>query len=144
VSDALQRLESLLRPAAAGLEQLELEQKLQWLEDAAEALEALDLGEAGRTGALHLRAALGAFVQWAEDPQRESERALADLELLTRALVNKGLTGMYRGLAQAYGELGLEDVGQAFLDAAGAVERGQPIPPSVTERLEKARSLEPT
>lgn len=141
-------LEDLLT-AAGDLDKLDVRARLQWLEDAARAAEALELGDEGKTGALHLRAALGAIVKWSQGPDTTSKESIAQLEALLRTLTTRGLLGLYRALADAYETLAREraphraaciEVRDAFREAARALETGTPIPPSVRERLDRARA----
>lgn len=141
-------LEELL-VAAGDLDKLDLRARLQWLEDAAHAAEALELGDEGKQGALHLRAALGAIVKWSQGPDTTSKESVAQLDVLVRALMTRGLLGLYRALADAWDTLAREraphraaciEVRDAFREAARAVETGAPVPPSVREKLERARA----
>lgn len=146
-------LEDLLA-AAGDVDGLDLRARLQWLEDAATAAAALDvdgaLGDEGRDGVLHLRAALGAVVSWSKGPDTSSKESIAQLEVLLRTLIARGLVGLYRALASTWETLAREraphrgaciDLRDAFREAARAVETGQPPPPSLRERLERARGV---
>lgn len=146
-------LEDLLL-AARDLDKLDLRARLQWLEDAATAAEALDLGDEGKQGALHLRAALGAVIKWghaqkAGGTSAPAKEDVAQLEALLRTLIARGTVGLYRALAAAWDELARErpphrtaciEVRDAFREAARAVETGAPVPQSVREKLEGARA----
>lgn len=141
-------LEDLL-VTASELDKLDLRARLQWLEDAARAAEALDLGDEGKAGALHLRAALGAIVKWSQGPDTTSKESVAQLEALLRTLMTRGLLGLYRALAEAWDALAREraphraacvEVRDAFREAARALEKGAPVPASVREKLERART----
>lgn len=145
-------LEDLL-VAASELDKLDVRARLQWLEDAARAADDADLGDEGKAGALHLRAALGAIVKWSQGPDTTSKESVAQMEALVRTLMTRGLLGLYRALADAWATLAREraphrvacvEVRDAFREAARAVESGAPIPASVRERLERARAaIEP-
>lgn len=145
-------LEELLGQAN-DVDALDLRARLQWLEDAAAAAEALDvdgaLGDEGRDGVLHLRAALGAVVVWSQGPDTTSKESAAQLEALLRTLIARGLVGLYRALASTWDTLAKEraphrtaciDVRDAFREAAKAIERGEGAPASVREKLESARA----
>lgn len=128
-----------------------LRTRLQWIEDAAAAVDASvvagDLGDDGKTAALHLRAALGAIVRWSQsDKQPDS---LVELDAIVRTLLARAQLGVLRGLAAFYDELVDEraphraacvEASDALLEIARAVEKGTPMPPTALRRLERVRA----
>lgn len=127
----------------------DLRARLQWIEDAAGAAEALELDDDGKQGALHLRAALGAFVRFSQLPEdeRATPRAQLELDLLVRTLLARGVLGLYRALAASYDALvraraphraACAELRDAFREAAAAVERGEAVSVQTRERIGRA------
>ena len=138
-------LEDLL--IAGATPSADLHARLQWLEDAAAAAEAADLGDDGRVGALHLRAALGAIVQWTRGPQDPA--TLVELDAVVRLLIARGTLALYRALAAAYAALvdaraphraACVEAKDAYLALARAVEKGTPVGDDVVDRLTRIRA----
>ena len=124
--------------------------RLQWIEDVATAAEAEALGEDGAQGALHLRAALGAFVRFAglTDAQRSDPRTQAELSALVRTLLARGTLALYRALAAHYDALvvaraphraACAAMRDAFREAAQAVERGEEVSEETRARMRAAQ-----
>lgn len=145
-----QKLEELLA-AAPDVATRGLRERLQWLEDAAAAAEQAELGDEGAAGALHLRAALGAFVRFsqADAATHNDPRAIAELDALVRMLLARGTLALYRALADHYDDLVHEraphraacaEVRDAFREAARAVERGEAVSAATRARLASARA----
>jgi hypothetical protein len=139
-------LESLLLRFGEGDD---LRSKLQWLEDAAFAASAAtsDLGEPASRAALHLRAALGAFVEFSRGPQGDHERLA--LEMSVRTLTTHALHDLYGALAQSYRELGEADtpyraecreLSRLWSMLEHAIEKGHPIRGDVFKKLEAIRA----
>jgi hypothetical protein len=124
--------------------------RLQWIEDAAAAVDASvaagDLGDDGKSAALHLRAALGAIVKWSQGDKKPD--SLVELDAIVRTLLARAQLGLLRGLAAFYDDLVDEraphraacvEAREALLEIARAVEKGTPTPPSALRRLERVR-----
>lgn len=135
-------VEALLARAGS-LGAMSVREQLQWLEDTAAAAEQADLGDDGDVAARQLRAALGAIVKLSriESP---TERDVAEAQLLIRTLMARGLYALSLALAETWRALAHEkhprraaciEVAAAFDDLARAVQKGQPIPASVADRL---------
>jgi hypothetical protein len=148
---ALQALQRLLLDVKA-LGPASLRERLRWLEAVATAAEAVALDDAGRVGALHLRAALGAIVQWSQGPKDPD--GLVALDALVRTLTTRGSLALMRSLASTYDELVAARAPQraacvAARDAlqalARSIEHGRPPPPALAARFVDLRaSLPPT
>jgi hypothetical protein len=145
-AEARRRLEELLL-AVDGLEAQDLRGRLQWLEDAALTAEQLDLGEAGARGALDLKAALGAVVQFASSSMNDA--ALLRMEAVFQTLVVRGTTTLLQAIAADYHAIArvhgapkraeAEELGRAFDELADAVARGRKPPARTAERIEAVR-----
>jgi hypothetical protein len=122
--------------------------RLEWLEALALATSrAEELGDSGARAALDLRAALGAFVEYAR-----SEKTPADdlaLQLAVKALISRALHTIYGALASAYKELATADtahdlecreLAKLWAEAQRALERGTPIPRVTIQKLEELRA----
>jgi hypothetical protein len=142
---------SALVDVAARMEsafQAGLQGQLQWLEDAATALDAADLGDEGKAAATDLRAALGAVVHWSRGPQ--DPKTLPELEAVMRTFTTRGLATLYRVLAAHLRELADLRVAMraaclemaSVFDALGkSVENGTRPPVDALKRLEAARRV---
>ena len=128
--------------------------RLQWIEDAAAAVDASvaagDLGDDGKSAALHLRAALGAIVAWSQRGSQGDKKpdSLVELDAIVRTLLSRAQLGLLRGLAAFYDDLVDEraphraacvQARDALQEIARAVEKGTPTPPSALRRLERVR-----
>ena len=121
-----------------------LQTQLQWLEDAALALDAAGLAAA----ATDLKAALGAIAHWARGPR--DPKGLPEVEGVVRAFTTRGVVALYRALASALREMAdvrtpqrslCLDVAAAFTALASAAESGRPPPKDALERLASARDV---
>jgi hypothetical protein len=147
---SLQELERLLLDARA-LGTADLRARLRWLEAAGQAAEAVAWNnDEGRQGALHLKAALGALVQWSQGPKDPG--SLVALDAVVRTLTTRGYLSMLRSLADAYDDLvdaraphraSCAEARDALRALHKSVEKGQPPPPSVAERLAAIRAATP-
>jgi hypothetical protein len=128
--------------------------RLQWIEDAAAAVDASvaagDLGDDGKSAALHLRAALGAIVAWSQRGSQGEKKpdSLVELDAIVRTLLSRAQLGLLRGLAAFYDDLVDEraphraacvQARDALQEIARAVEKGTPTPPSALRRLKRVR-----
>ncbi len=142
-------LESLLVEARA-LDGKDLETRLVWIERAADAAdaahaEAIAAGaddDDGQSAGLHLRAALGAIIQWSRGPKDPA--SLPALDAVVRTLMTRGLLGVTRSLAASYDALvkarvphraACVEARDALAEMARSLEKGQPPPPSVADRF---------
>jgi hypothetical protein len=114
VSDeAHAHLTRLLAEANDVAHSTDLRTRLQWLEDAALAAEACDLGEHGARGALDLKAALGATLRYAKakasaraaSSHFDDAAALDQLEALVRTLIERGTSTLFAALADEWSAL---------------------------------------
>ena len=143
MNEALERV--LLRATDAMTS--DLKAQLSWLEEAAEACDlATDLGEPARHAALHLRAAIGAFVEFTRGPQGPSE--LVMLELSVRTLLGSALHALYGALALAYRDLGrtnhpyraeCRELAHLWSTLQRSVAKGEPARANVLRKLEAIR-----
>jgi hypothetical protein len=121
-----------------------LQAQLQWMEDAALALDAAGVDDA----ATNMKAALGAVAHWARGPQDPA--TLPELEGVVRTLTTSAQVGMYRALADALRTMAdartpqrslCLDLAGVFASLARSIERGDPPPKDALERLSRARDL---
>lgn len=127
-----------------------LASQLQWLEDAAAALEVAELGDDGRAAALDLRAALGAVVLFSRDASNARDpKALLELEAVVRAHTARGLLTLYRAVAAGLHELAQEkgpsraqvnELALAFDALVKGQERGEAPSAAALRRLEEVRA----
>jgi hypothetical protein len=124
----------------------ELRAQLTWLERASIAASEADLGEAGDSAALDLRAVLGAFVEFSRSPQGKGEQLA--LELTVKTLLTRALHTLYAALAETYRELGQADTDLApecrelarlWSQLQHSMEKGKPIRAQILRRLEAIR-----
>lgn len=146
MSDPRARLEALLLDAE-GLSSRDLRARLQWLENVVLAADALDLDDEGRRGATDLKAGLGAIIRFSQGPMDEA--AVAELRMISGALLARGLASLLRSLAGAHrtiastrgapmrGEAG--ELSAAFEEAARDVEQGRPPSDEVRRRIAAAK-----
>jgi hypothetical protein len=117
------------------------------VEDATLLAEGAVLDE-GQAAVRDLMAALGAIVQWSRGPR--SDESLVELELLLRALLRRGLVGVYRAVAANHAAIAADpDLGDAaaesrvvaevFAAAADEVAQGNELTPTTWERLARLR-----
>jgi hypothetical protein len=146
---ALHALERVLLEAR-DLGTADLRARLRWLEAAGVAADAAALNDEGRAGALHVKAALGAIVQWSQGPKDPD--SLVALDAVVRTLAARGYLAMLRSLADAYDDLVDEraphraacaEARDALRALAKSVEQGQPPPPAVAARLAAIRDAMP-
>lgn len=118
----------------------------QWLEDAAVAIDAAQLGDEGARAAVDLRAALGAIVHWARGPKNPS--TLPELEAVVRTFTARGVVSLYGALSASLDELAAHRAGnravcaelsQVFAGLREAQMEGRPPPRALIERLDAAR-----
>src|SRR5688500_18229296 len=101
MNEALEKV--LLRSTEAASS--DLTRQLEWLQEAAEACDsATELGDVSAHAALHLRAAIGAFVEFTRGPQGPTE--LLVLQATVKAMLATALHALYGALALSYRELG--------------------------------------
>lgn len=156
-AQARARLEAVLLEAQS-LDGGDLKQRLLWLERAADAADAVHAEDAasndgknadddGKDAGLHLRAALGAIIQWSRGPKDPA--TLPALDAVVRTLLNRGLLGVTRSLAASYDALvdarvphraACAEARDALLEMARALEKGLPPPPSATARFARVRA----
>jgi hypothetical protein len=127
---------------ARDLGDADLSARLRWLEAAGNAADAAALDDEGRSGALHLKAALGAIVQWSQGPRNPD--SLVALDALVRTLTARGYLAMVRSLAESYDALvrvraphraACAEARDALRTLAQSIEKGRPPPPAVAARL---------
>jgi hypothetical protein len=125
--------------------------QLQWLENAALALDAADLGPAGKDSARNLKAAMGAILTFAQKTREKTpeQNAIAEMQAVVRTLLAHGVLSLYRALADNLRALATAQTPQQaaclelaaiFDELARATEHGTPPSPSVLLRLDKARA----
>ncbi|HEY1100462.1 MAG TPA: hypothetical protein VGF99_16095 [Myxococcota bacterium] len=144
VSPAVERLQAVLLEANA-LGPADLRTRLMWIEKAAAAADAVAL-EADdddiNSGALHLRASLGAIVKWSQGDKAPD--TLVELDAIVRTLLTRAQLGLLRGLAGIYDALVDERAPQratcaalrdALLAFAKHVEKGTPPPASLQQQF---------
>ena len=133
--------------AARDLGGADLRARLQWIEDTAAAADDACLDDDGKTAALHLRAALGAIVQWSRGSQEPS--SLVQLDAVVRTLMARAQLGLLRSLANGYDALvqakaphraACAEARDALRALARALEKGEAPPPSVAERFARVRA----
>lgn len=145
-AEARRTLAALLLDAD-GLAERDLRGRLQWLEDAALAAEQLDLGPDAARGALDLKAALGAVVQFASSSM--NDEAVLQLEVVFRALVARGTSTLCRAVAEQYRAIAKEraapkraeaaEMAAVFDEIADATENGRAVAPKTAARLDAVR-----
>lgn len=144
--------DALLRALVDGAPTLEsdLQARVSWLERVIDAVEAERAG-AGRIDAVltDLRAAIGAVVAWGRGPR--SPESLVELELVMRALITRGLAGLYELVARDLRALAAHGIeadaclvaSRAMHAAAEAVARGEPMPREHLDALAEVRARLP-
>jgi hypothetical protein len=125
----------------------DLKAQLSWLEEAADACDrATELGDSARHAGLHLRAALGAFVEFTRGPQGPGEQVM--LELAVKTLLGSALHSLYGALALSYRELGrtkhpyraeCRELSHLWSALQRGIAKGEPVRPDVFRKLEAIR-----
>ncbi len=120
----------------------DLRTRLQWIEDAAGAIEASNLGDDGVVAATHFRAALGAVVAWSKSPPQQ--RSLVALEAVLHTLLQRAMVAMARAAADHFDTLVDErapqraacaEAARLLTDVAIAAEKGAPLPKNFAARV---------
>ena len=128
----------------------DLRARLQWIEDAALAIEAADLGEDGVVAATHFRAALGAVVAWAKSPPQQ--RSQVALEAVLHTLLQRAMVAMARATAEYFEALVDErapqraacaEAARLLRDVGVAAEKGAPLPKNFAARVRELSSSLP-
>lgn len=135
---------------ADALASADLRTRLQWIEDAAAAIEATDLGDDGVVAATHFRAALGAVVAWSKSPPQQ--RSLVALEAVLSTLLQRAMVAMARASAEYFEALVDErapqraacaEAARLLSDVAVAAEKGSPLPKNFAARVRELSSSLP-
>jgi hypothetical protein len=117
------------------------------LQEAADAADSAELGDIGKHAALHLRAAIGAFVEFSKSPQGPTE--LMFLEVTVKSMLGTALHSLYGALAILYRDLAQEEhdrqrecreLSRLWSTLQRSVARGEPIRPAVFRKLENLRA----
>lgn len=125
----------------------DLRTRLQWIEDAAAAIETTDLGDDGVIAATHFRAALGAVVAWSKSPPQQ--RSLVALEAVLHTLLQRAMVAMAAAAADYFDALVDErapqraacaEASRLLHEVARAAEKGAPLPKNFAARVRELSS----
>ena len=128
--------------------------QLAWLEKAALAVDAADLGPDGAEAARDFKAALGTLLTFARAAKQKApdQEALLEVQAVLRTLTGRGQLALYRALSRQLRLLAATPTSQSascaelaevFDALASSLQRGTPPPVDVLERFGQLRSSLP-